>query len=224
MATSQVPAFIKKDLAIPQGAQSGLGNDNVTMEDISLPRIKIMQALSPELDEDSDSYIDGAKQGNFINSVTGAIYESFYAVNLYYERFYALFRKRQAGGGLVGRFDTQADARAMMDNEGLNPEEHDIVETARHYLAILDDKGEIVDQVLYDMSSTALSVSSGWNTKIQTTKADRFASVWKVDTRKRKNAKGSWSVPNVEFAGFVSDDLYTRTKALYMSLSGHSEQ
>ncbi len=224
MATANVPAFIKKDLALPEEARQGLGNENVSAEDLALPRIKLLQALSPEVDEDNDKYIEGAKPGMFVNTVTGALYNSMFVVPVYYKRIYSVFRKRELGGNKVGEFDTEREALDYLEHEGLNPDEHEITDTRRHILAILNEKGEVTDQAIYDMQSTAATISNQWNTMIKQLGVDRFATVWNLHSIKRKNTKGSWYVPAVEHVGFVDGDLYKRFKEMYLSFAGVQEQ
>ena len=60
IVTSEVPAHVK------QGAN--LGNENINSEHLSTPRLKQLQQLSNEVDENHSEYIEGAKVGDFINT------------------------------------------------------------------------------------------------------------------------------------------------------------
>ena len=62
MAASKKAVAEKKDQApahIRQG--EGRGNENVGTEDIQIPRISVLQALSPQIKKSDPSYIEGAE-------------------------------------------------------------------------------------------------------------------------------------------------------------------
>ena len=48
---------------------AGAGLDTITTDDIATPRLKVLAAMSPEVDE-----IDGAKAGMIINNVSKKLY------------------------------------------------------------------------------------------------------------------------------------------------------
>mgnify|MGYP004098259993 CR=1 FL=1 len=62
IVTSNMPAHVKNG--------TNLGNENIASEHLSTPRLKQLQQLSNEVDEQHSEYIDGAKVGDFINTVT----------------------------------------------------------------------------------------------------------------------------------------------------------
>ena len=55
IVTSTMPAHLKKG--------TNLGNENISSEHLSTPRLKQLQQLSNEVDENHSEYIDGAKVG-----------------------------------------------------------------------------------------------------------------------------------------------------------------
>ena len=62
LVSEKVPAHMKE--------ASGLGNENVSAEHLQTPRVKLLQQLNNEVDENHNDYIEGAKPGDFINTVT----------------------------------------------------------------------------------------------------------------------------------------------------------
>ena len=62
----QVPAYIKQGEA--------RGNENVGTDDLVIPRLILLQKISPELDKNEASYIEGAEAGQFANSLTREVY------------------------------------------------------------------------------------------------------------------------------------------------------
>ena len=53
---------------------AGSGLENVTSEDITIPRLKILQAMSPEVNKKDGKYIEGAVAGDITNTVTKEIF------------------------------------------------------------------------------------------------------------------------------------------------------
>jgi len=204
--TNTLPSFLAKE-------DANLGNESVTANDLVLPRLKVLQQLSPELDEGKSQYIEGAKAGRIVNSVTHEVLESVNVINLHFDRSFNVWLKREMGGGLVGTFPSQEAATNHLLDAGLNVASHDIVETATHYVLTLNDKGEITGQAVIDLISSGLTVSNNWNTNLKMLNAPRFASVWKLSTEKRSNTKGSWYVLKPEMAGYITEkSTYDKVK------------
>ena len=61
IVTSTMPAHVKKG--------ENLGNENISSEHLSTPRLKQLQQLSNEVDENYNEYRNGAKVGDFINNI-----------------------------------------------------------------------------------------------------------------------------------------------------------
>ena len=86
IVTSEVPAHVK------QGAN--LGNENINSEHLSTPRLKQLQQLSNEVDENHSEYIEGAKVGDFINTVTKESYgKELFVVNVHFREEYVVWVK-----------------------------------------------------------------------------------------------------------------------------------
>jgi hypothetical protein len=123
---------------MPVSIDSGtVGNENVSVEDMALPYISILQALSPQIEE-----VEGAKAGMFFNSITQEVSESLDVLNLYFSKSYAIFKKRTLGGGFNGNATNRVDAENMRKELPGDPEDYDIVETHSHTIYILDETGE----------------------------------------------------------------------------------
>ena len=110
IVTSKMPAHIQEG--------SAMGNEDVTSEHISVPRVKLLQKMNNEVDPNHSEYIDGAKEGDFINTVTGENYgSSVTIVNTHFKEEYVVWRKRTEGGGLVGNFTARAEAEKYLEDK-----------------------------------------------------------------------------------------------------------
>ena len=217
VVTSKVPAHVKKG--------SKLGNENVSSEHISVPRVKLLQKMNHEVDPNHSEYLEGAKEGDFINTVTGENYgSSMYVVNVHFKEEYVVWRKRTEGGGLVGNFTTRKEAEDHLEDNGLKVEEHDVTQTQIHTLLRLDEKTAEISDIpfLFDCASSKLKVSREWNTKIMKQGGDRFSYLWKMSSVPQSNAKGAWVNIDIQGVDWLKDEIYEGVKSFYQASFGNS--
>ena len=210
-----LPAHLQQD--------AGLGNENVKTEDMAVPRLDLIQQLSPQIDPSSPKYIEGAKLGHIFDSLSGDVYDFAWVINLQFETKFQIFKKRKFGGGYEGSFDTEAEARSHLAQVGLPEDQFDIVETSIHKCLMLDENGAPKQPVLIYMSGSKQKVSKAWNSAIalKDPRAARFASVWTIASAPEKNRQGQpYQNFKVDFAGWASEDLYAEAKKIYASLAG----
>ena len=62
--TEKKEAGLPANLMSEMVADSGVGLDNVTADDMQIPFLRILQALSPQLIKTNSGYIKGAEQRN----------------------------------------------------------------------------------------------------------------------------------------------------------------
>jgi hypothetical protein len=221
MSKNEVALFGEKE-TMPAHIQTGTGKGmDMGQDDVAMPYIKMLQAMSPEIDE-----IEGAKAGKLINSITQELYDEIHVINLHYRRQYSIFKKRDLGGGYEGAHDSREAAMHHLENVvQANPADYDIQETHTHICLLLDDNGQLQQPVIINMSGSKVQVSRKWNTDIMTKHkgADRFSSVWKIEPRKQSNSKGSWYNMNITWEGFVNEALYLEASEYFDQVSGSSE-
>ena len=109
MAKTQLPASIQKHADL---GRLGVGG-------VEIPRLKLLQASSPELTE-----FNNAKQGEFWHSLINQPFGSTVRIcPIYIDWRFILWRPREAGGGILARADdgkhwTPADIEFMIKLEG----------------------------------------------------------------------------------------------------------
>src|SRR5690554_4094010 len=81
---------------------AGAGLDNVTASDMLVPRLTILQSLSPQLKKRDSAYIEGAEVGDICDVGTGQLYkDGIMFLPVYYRKDYLEWAPRSSGGGLV---------------------------------------------------------------------------------------------------------------------------
>jgi hypothetical protein len=218
-------AVAQHALADMYAADAGAGLENIRIEDTRIPTLKILQGLSPELAEGDPKYIEGAKQGMFLHSVTRQLYdgkEGVMIIPVHFHKQWVEWRPRQAGGGFVAAYDSREDALAQV-KEG-----NEIQETANHFLLIRDENNHWVPIVL-QAKSTMLGFSRSFNAMMQSLRIDvpgrgpvqppSFAAIYNLSTARQQNDKGAWYTIVAERVSMVEDPaIYAEAKAFRQSL------
>ena len=213
LVSDKVPAHVEKG--------SGLGNENITAAHLQTPRVKQLQQLSNEVDEQHSEHIEGSKVGDFINTVTRENYgQEIYVLNVRFVEEFVAWKKREKGGGLAGSFATKEDAIESLKAQNFNPEDYDITETHSHLLIRKDAKSGNLDvPFLFDCASSKLRVSREWNTQIAGLSGDRFSALWKMSSLQTTNrANQKFYNIQVEKVGWATDDDYNNAKKVFESI------
>lgn len=210
-AQNEVPDYIKQDTA--------RGSEEVKSSDMVLPRLEIVQALSPIKDDSSAIYNEDAREGMLFNSVTQELLgDTAYFVPVYFRLEYLIWKDQDMGGGFMGSFPTLDQAEEKKAQEvanGEDPEYIEIVDTPVHYGLRITPEGEM-EQIVISMAKTKSKISRKWNAMIQIAGGDRFGRVYKISTFTDENKKGQ-KFKNfvVQPAGFPPKKVYEEAERLY---------
>lgn len=216
-AMAEVPEHLKQ--------YGDAGNENVGKDDIVIPRLSIVQALSPEADADDAKYIDGAKQGDLFNSLTREIFSEIRLCNIYYEMQYIIWKDRDSGGGFRGMTTNKQEAETMLAALD-DSDQCEIQETGVHYCIVVDDKGEPITmngnpiEIAIPMKSTQLKISRDWNSLIRLKGGPRFAGTWVIKTKKEENDKGKFHNFSVSPGPFASAATAEGANKIYELIKG----
>lgn len=155
------------------GEDAGKGFENVTVADLTIPFLNILQALSPQIED--EAYPD-AKTGMIFNTVKGTLIDGKVGVIFqpcFYEKLYAEFTPRDAGGGFHGTHQPNSDLvkEAIARNDGdtygdlKTPEGNDLIETHYYYGNVFDPADmTFLGRAVIGMKSTQIKVAKGLNT------------------------------------------------------------
>lgn len=198
----------------PAWLQEGrAGSEDVSANEMILPRVDVIQALSPQIKKNDPSYIPDAEQGMIFNTVTGQLYGSEVTfVPVLFRKEYTVWKLRKAGGGFCGAHKYEADAQLAVEQME-NPADYEVVESHQHFCIILSDSGP--QEAVFSMTKSKLKVSRALNTLIQIAGVDRFAKAYKLSAVEDSGAKGDYWTFKAHPVGYVSQDLYNKGKSLY---------
>lgn len=155
-------------------ADAGKGTlENVKLDDITIPRLAIIQASSDELKPKHAKYIAGAQIGQFANTLTQELFDGEQGIVII-PCHYTRDIREWSGKRIVNRHpvDTKFTGVHLSKKDGKGqwitvdgqqgPEEHQIVETAEFFVLHLRPNGEM-RRATIPMKSTALKVAKKLN-------------------------------------------------------------
>ena len=186
-----------------------------------IPFLRIAQGLSPQTKKLKPEYIEGLKEGDLFNTVTGEYWaggDGVHVIPCYQVTKFLEFVPRDQGGGFKG--ELAANNPDLQNTTRVGPKEilpngNELSRSDQHY-CIMIDKDEIPQMVIVDMKSTMLKVSRRWKTKIAMQKIRHpqtgvlitpavFATVWHLKSVAESNDQGDWFNYSVEKVGLVED-------------------
>lgn len=187
-------------------------------DEVLLPRIDVAQALSPQIDEESASFIPGLKQGMLFNTASGEILgNKIKFVSVAYQKEYLLFRDREKGGGFGGSYPTEEAALAAIEER--DDDGWESVLSLSNLVMVLDDNLQQVALAYLAGTRTKLKVMRKMNTHLQMVKAPRYATVFELSTVKEEGAKGMYYNFAVRPLGWLSDlDTYNEARRIASSM------
>lgn len=200
----------------------GRGSENVQTDDLVIPRLEIVQAMSPCLDPNNEAeYIKGAKIGDLINSVTNQNYgREVFVVNVHYTKQWLVWKDRKQGGGFFGAYPNPEEAADRVEQEGGKNAGIEAIDTPTHLCLIVDRENGRVDEILVSMPRTKAKVSRAWNSMIRLAGGDRFGRVYRLTTAQEKNKRNeAYQNFVVAQSGYPAKPLFDKAEKLWQSVS-----
>lgn len=199
---------------------TGRGSEGVTTDDMSLPRLTIIQDLSPQRKKNEDAYIEGAEEGMLFNTSSNALYPTGKVVVIpcYFRSEYVAWKDRNQGGGFGIACDTEEEAQRWI-SEQENPSAWDVSYTHQHFCIMVhaDHTAERphLEDIVISMSRSQLKPSRKWNTMVQNGGGDRFGRAYRLTVVGDESPKGKFFNYSVQQLGFVPKDLFERAEKVY---------
>jgi hypothetical protein len=219
MATQQdVPDYIK------QG--QGRGSENVEMQDMVIPRIELVQALSKCLEEGGPEYIEGAKAGHFYNSVTRELYgPSLFVVPVFFKKQYLCWKDRKQGGGFGGAYDAMQEALERISQEQDDQDAWEAVETAQQIVLVVNPETHETSEAVLSCARTKMKISKQWNSLIRVNGFDRFSRVYELFSTDDQNNNGDrYKNIGIRYVDFASMPVFKKAEELYNSIASGAIQ
>ncbi len=221
-----LPASMATDMVAD--AKAGGGAEGIGTDDIAIPFIAILQALSPQID--GETKVEGAGIGMLFNSATEQCYdvekEEYRIIHCGFEKVINEWVIREKGGGFVAKHAFQ---EALLEkcprnekNQNIDPESgHQMVTTANHFCVLIKPSGA-QELVVISFSSTQLKKSRKWIAAMKaleiTVNGEKinpplYSHTYKVSSVPEHNEKGKWRGWTITNPQMVDEKLYAKAKA-----------
>lgn len=212
-AKDGVPDYIRQS--------QGRGSEHVEMQDLVIPRIELVQALSYCLEEGGADYIEGAKPGMFYNSVTRELYGPTVVVcPVFFKKQYLCWKDRKKGGGFGGAFDTPQEANDRIAQEQTDQDAWAAVDTHQQIVLVVNPDTHETSEAVLSCARTKQKVSRQWNSLIRVNGFDRFSRIYELfGVDDENNAGEKFKNIGVRYIDFASMPVYKAAEALYNSIA-----
>lgn len=214
-------------------AKQGDGLSNVSTKDVMIPRIKLLQKMSPECDNAS---LPDAKAGQIFNSASQSVYDGPTGIRVVpceYIRTYVEWAPEGTGNkapvnihpatsnvmSLAKKSPT--DNRFYLDNGNY------VEETANHIVLILDDNNNVESRGILTMKSSQLKKSRQWNYMMMTATMEgggktitppSYAIVYRLSTLQEETNGKKYYGWTVAKEGFVpTKEIFTTGEAFALA-------
>jgi len=199
---------------------AGMGMEEIKATDLSIPFLRILAQLSPQVNKRDGAYVQGAEAGDIYHTVSNIAFkgdEGVRVVPCYLSHRYVEWKPREKGGGYVGSYHgedpiTKTTRRDDRGNEVL-PNGNMLVNTYQFFVLLLTEEGP--QRCIIAMSSSQVTTAKKWNTTInsQTMRGANgnlftlpmFANIYTLTTSPQQNDKGSWFGWKIQREGLVAD-------------------
>jgi hypothetical protein len=184
-----------------QAANAGL--ENVRPEDLVIPFVVIIQKNSPQVDDASGKYLEGAKVGMFFESGTLTAYDEIDVIPCDYRTCIVEWHPRETGGGFVGQHEVGYEQQFQPNDRGgwVTDAGTVLIWTMYFNCLLILPEGDTLPVVI-SFTSSQLKKARTWVTRLTTKRLKDAAgkkfqppiyeSVWHLSTVPEENEKGSW--------------------------------
>ncbi len=202
---------------------AGAGFETADQTAYIIPRLYMLQDLSPQTKPKSDAFVKGAKPGMMFNSVTKQLFDHLYVVACMYRRTFVEWKTRDDGGGFIYEHLAIDPAwTKQMKGPWLNEKTGTIINDTRNFFVLnapkVDSDGVPVEpnRIVLSLTASALKTAGEWMTQMSEKKGTRgdgtrytqamFSSVFKLTSMERSNDDGFWYGWKIEDTGVELDN------------------
>ncbi len=195
------------DEEIAADARAGMAG--ITKEDLAIPRLSILQSLSPQVNPRDAAYVEGAQVGMIIENVTNRLFDGEAGILLCLVQFSKSdleWIPRSKGGGFVKNHGAGSDIlkSATRSDTGANllPNGNEIVPTIDYFALLINQEEESFEQCVISFSKTEMKEARRVTTVASTFQVRDssgrmivpalYYRTYKFTTIPKQNDKGNW--------------------------------
>lgn len=201
-----VPEFLK-------GVNTTEGLENVSREDLVLPRLSVCQAMSPQRKKTMPQYIEGLADGEMFNTVTKDIYgERVEVIPILYSKSRIYFRDLAAGGGILCQSRNGIDGGTIAPTCEACPNsrfaENGDTPKCNVFMNVVSMILPQRQLIILSFKSTELKAARAWVTLMKSRNKPAYTQVYSVGVASQKNQKGEFFVRTLDFKRWVTEEEF----------------
>lgn len=188
-------------------ATDSTGMEDFHQGDFLVPYVRIVQALSKELQRGHAKFTEEAKNGDFINSATRKVMDGdkgFFAIPIHYAKRYQAWKPNNGGPAAdYGSDSTVYDSITPNDkNKRIDDIGNEITETAQYFVLIVDPETGDYEVAVLSFGGSQMKKSRQWNSLIASRRERRgdgssvtpamFFYSYHVTSVPESNDQGQW--------------------------------
>jgi len=199
----------KDEVAVLGDEDKGYG-DNLSNDDLLLPRVDLLQALSPVV-------VSGEKKpGQIINNITQEDLGSPSIIPIYLTKNWIRWKPRNEGGGIIWRSNDPTDPRVIEETKWVNNEKP-LATAYFNFLCLVE--GEDVPIVL-SFSMTSYQAGRKLFTLTKMTPGPIYSCKYKLSAVSKTNNFGTFFVFDVTKEGPASEEDQAKASDLKKMFAG----
>lgn len=189
-------------------AGAGEGLEDFSQSDMLVPYVRIIQALSKELQKNHAKYLKGAEQGAFVNSATRKLYDGekgFYAIPVSFDHRYVAWKPNNGGPAADYGNDSSVykslqedDKRKRIDADG-----NEVTDSMQFFVVLVDKETFEYEIAVLTFGGSQSKKGRGWSTTInnrmerhpktqQLIRPAIYFYAYEITTQPESNEQGSW--------------------------------
>ncbi len=198
------------DISAMLAEDAGAGQESMDRSDYAIPRLRILQDLSPQVKKTEQGYIKGAEAGMICDPVSESLFSGEHGllvIPISYRRSHIEWKVREKGGGIVADHgpDGAILDKCTKDDRGRSilPNGNQITINAEYFVFVVDPETGSYSPYVLGMAGTQLKKARRWNTMINqlrianpsgegTINPAMFYRSYKLSTEPERNDQGSW--------------------------------
>ena len=186
---------------------AGSGMEDFSQGDFLVPYVRIIQALSKELQRGHAKYTEDANNGDFINSATRKVLngeKGFYAIPVHYSKRYQAWKPNNGGPAAdYGSDSTVYDSLTPNEkNKRVDSLGNEVSETAQYFVLLVDPETGDHEMAVLSFGGSQMKKSRQWNSLIASRRERRadgttvspamFFYSYHITSTPESNDQGQW--------------------------------
>jgi hypothetical protein len=186
---------------------AGAGMEDFSQGDFLVPYVRIVQALSKELQKGHAKYTEEASNGDFINSATRKVIsgdKGFHAVPIHYAKRYQSWKPNNGGPAADYGSDSSTYDSLTPNEKGKRIDSlgNEVTETAQYFILIVDPETGDHEIAVLSFGGSQMKKSRQWNSLIASRRERKpdgtsvnpamFFYSYHITSTAESNDQGSW--------------------------------